>query len=150
MGWKNHKAHAMQCIKHVEAPVVSSQGLTSMMISDLVSLAFSAPRFLAAAMRASFSSFAFCSSCRNNCYSQKPVEVCMGHGTQPHDSSSVLQDLFHGVLCYLAQTLDRQCDGICIPSAWFIRCASVIIPIKHITRLPDNTELCPSSLCKHY
>ena len=110
----------MQCIKHVEAPVVSSQGLTSMMISDLVSLAFSAPRFLAAAMRASFSSFAFCSSCRNNCYSQKPVEVCMGHGTQPHDSSSVLQDLLLGVLRNLAHTLDRQCDGICIPSAWFI------------------------------
>ena len=43
--------------------MVSSQGLTSMMMSDLVSLAFSAPRFLAAAISASFSSFAFFSSC---------------------------------------------------------------------------------------
>ena len=47
-------------------PVVSSQGLTSMMMRDLVSLAFSAPRFLAAAITASFSSFAFFSSCTQN------------------------------------------------------------------------------------
>lgn len=46
--------------------MVSSQGLTSMMMRDLVSLAFSAPRFLAAAINASFSSFAFFSSCAQN------------------------------------------------------------------------------------
>ena len=52
----------------------------------------------------------------------------MGHGSQPHDGSSVLRDLLLGVLCNRAQHLDRQCDGIYIPSAWSIMCASSIIP----------------------
>ena len=43
-------------------PVVSSQGLTSITTIDLVSLAFSAPRFLAASMIFFFSSAAACSS----------------------------------------------------------------------------------------
>lgn len=42
--------------------MVSSHGLTSMMIMDLVSFAFSAPRALAFAIKAFFSSAAFCSS----------------------------------------------------------------------------------------
>ncbi len=49
--------------KEGRPPVVSSQGLTSMMMSDFVSFAFSAPRFFAAAMTASFSALAAFSSC---------------------------------------------------------------------------------------
>jgi hypothetical protein len=43
-------------------PVSSSHGFTSMMIIDFVSLALAAPRALAVAMSAFFSSAAFCSS----------------------------------------------------------------------------------------
>ena len=54
--------------------MVSSQGLTSMMMSDFVSFAFSAPRFFAAAMTASFFSFASFSSCSGRVTMQQQVQ----------------------------------------------------------------------------
>ena len=74
------------------APVVSSQGLTSMMMRDLVSLAFSAPRFLAAAMTASFSSLAFFSSCT--------ADVMRSQGYRPGTQCS-WGETGHGITCQL-------------------------------------------------